>query len=64
MSNILHFDVRNVSSMKARFKYHIYIYNWDKNTDQQGCAGCVPVVWNDSLACFGGKVQTLKEKTD
>jgi hypothetical protein len=49
--------------MKTRFKCRIYP-NWDKNTDQQGCAGCVRVVLNDSLACSGGKVQTLKEKTD
>ena len=40
----------------------VYIQHWDKNTDEQGDLGCVRVVWNDSLAYSGGKVQTLKEK--
>ena len=42
----------------------VYIQHWDKNTDQEGDLGYVPVVWNDSLGCSGGKVQTLKEKTN
>ena len=43
-------------SMKAGFKDRIYP-TLGQNTDQQGSEGCVRVVWNDSLACSGGKVQ-------
>ena len=47
--------------MKARFKYRIYLTLGQKHRLAR-LVGCVRVVWNDSLACSGGKVQTLKEK--
>ncbi len=47
--------------MKARFKYRIYPTLGQKHRLSR-LVGSLRVVWNDSLACSGGKVQTLKEK--
>ena len=40
----------------------VYIQHWDKNTDLQGSAGCVRVVWNDSLACCQEKYKPWNKK--